>query len=210
MDGVKFNEDHSSTWGLFLNSTDISKPKPKMNYVDIPYGDGSADLTEAMGEIKYSMRGITLTFLYPSSTVNFEALATTLTNLLQGKKVKITLDKDPNYYYYGRCEIDYKKSDILGTIVINAVCDPYKYKVAVTTETYAVTTTRDVVITNGRMTAYPLITTSAAFNITVDGTVYSYAAVTDYQTAIPFLEGDTPVTMAGTGNVTFTWQEGAL
>lgn len=210
MDGVTFNTTHSSTYGIYLSSVEIEKPMPKTSYISIPYGDGDADLTEAYGEVKYNMRKIKMTFQYPSSTLLFETLMTTFANAWQGKKVKITFDKDPNYYYWGRLNIGYGKKDIIGEISVEAYCEPYKYKLAVTSQTEAVTTSKAVTITNDRMRAYPLITTDASFSIVKDGVTYSYGTVTDYQTTIPLNEGSNSLTVTGTGNITFEWQEGAL
>lgn len=210
MDGVTFNTTHSSTWGLYLSSTDIEKPTPKTSYVDIPFGDGSADLSEASGEVKYAMRKVNMKLQYVSTTALFETKLTAFANELQGQKVKIIFDKDPTYYYYGRLNISYSKKGVIGEVVVEAICDPYKYKLAVTEQTESITTSGTVTIHNDRKKAYPKITTTAAFSIVKDGVTYSYGTVTDLQTTIPLYEGNNVLVCTGTGTITFKWQEGAL
>ena len=210
MNGVKFDDTHSGTWGIYLSNTEIEKPTPKTIFVPIPLGDGSVDLSEASGEVKYDRRIITMSLFYPSSAAQFEDLLTILANEIHGKRKKITFDKDPNYYYVGRCDIDYKKSDVLGTITIKAICEPYKYKLLPTQQIEAVSGSKVVTVANGRKTAFPKITTTAAFSIVKDGVTYSYGAVSSLQTTIPLFEGSNSLTITGTGTITFDWQEGAL
>lgn len=207
--GVTFNNTHTSTWGLILTSTKIEKPAPKTSFIDIPFGDGSADLSEASGEVKYQMRQVVMEFKITDLTA-YEALLTSIANEIHGQKVKITLDKDPTYYYYGRVSVEYNKDTTIGTIVVTALCDPYKYKTAVTSQEEAITTSKSVTIHNDRKKAYPKITTTASFSIVKDGVTYSYGTVTDLQTTIPLLEGDNTLACTGTGTITFEWQEGAL
>lgn len=207
--GVTFNNTHTSTWGLILTSTKIEKPAPKTSFIDIPFGDGAADLSEASGEIKYQMRQVVMEFKITDLT-SYETLMTTIANEIHGQKVKIILDKDPTYYYYGRASVEYDKDVVLGTIIVTALCDPYKYKLAVTEQVEAITTSKSVTVHNDRKTAYPKITTTASFTIIKDGVTYSYGTVTDLQTVIPLYEGDNTLDCTGTGTVTLKWQEGAL
>lgn len=210
LDGVTIDGTHSSNWGLQLASYSIEKPAPKMTYIPIPFGDGSADLSEASGEVKFEMRKVSIILQGVMTTAQFEILATSLANSLNGKKVKITFDKDPNYYYYGRLSIAYQKQKSVGEIAITAICEPYKYKLLPTQQVEAVTASKVVSITNDRKTAFPKITTTAAFSIVKDGVTYSYGIVSSLQTVIPLYEGSNTMTLTGTGTVTFDWQEGAL
>ena len=52
--GILFGNIHSFyDLNLILSAVDIEPAKPKTTYVDVPGGDGSLDLTEALGEVKY-------------------------------------------------------------------------------------------------------------------------------------------------------------
>jgi phage-related protein len=50
-------------------------------------------------------------------------------NEIHGKRVKITIDDDPNYYYLGRVKVNEWESDkATATIVLTAEVEPYKYQ----------------------------------------------------------------------------------
>ncbi len=210
MDGVSFNGIAVSNWGLYLSSCSIEKPTPKTSYIDIPFGDGSADLSEASGEVKFGMRKVSMILQGVMTTSELESLSSVIAGLLHGQKVKIKFDKDPSYYYYGRVSVSYLKAKAIGEIVIEAVCEPYKYKNLLTEQVEVVTTSKVVILHNDRKTAYPKITATASFSIAKDGITYSYGVVSDLQTTIPLFEGSNELTITGTGTITFGWQEGAL
>ena len=67
--GVLFNNIHSFyDLDLILSAVEVPPAIPKMVYVDIPGADGSLDLTEAHGEVKYNDRTISMLFtLNPAS-----------------------------------------------------------------------------------------------------------------------------------------------
>jgi len=138
MDGVTLNGIHCSTWGLILSTVSIEKPTPKTSYIDIPFGDGSIDISEAAGEVKYQDRKITMSLQkFVESKAELETLSAEIAGKLQGKKVKINFDSDPDYYYYGRPIItSYQKTNPLAEIIIEALCEPYKYKNDITEKSY--------------------------------------------------------------------------
>jgi phage-related protein len=211
MKNVSFDGIPASNWGLYLSAPNIEKPTPKTVYIDIPFGDGALDLSESSGEVRYNDRKVGMSLQGVMTSAQLETLATTVANTLLGKKVKIKFDNDPNYYYWGRVSnVAYQKAGGIGEIVVEAICDPYKYKNAVTEQVEVVTTTKAVTLMNVRKTAYPKITTTAAFSIIKDGVTYSYGIVTDFQTTIPLYAGSNALTVNGTGTITFDWQEGAL
>ncbi len=128
MKGVKFDNIHSYyDLHLILSGCSISPATPKENYIDIPGADGSIDLTEALGEVKYNDRTGTLIFsVLPAD--DFEEKKSEISNLLNGKKFKITLDKDPDWFYIGRCSVsDYKADKKLRQITVDLKLQPFKY-----------------------------------------------------------------------------------
>ena len=207
---VTLNDISASTFGLRLSTYSIEKPAPKTAYIDIPFGDGAADLSMASGEMKYSMRKITMILQGIMNTEELEALATSIANMLHGQKVKIKFDKDSDYYYYGRISVAYVKTKSMGEILIEALCEPYKYKTLPTTQSFNVAGSQVVNLLNDRMRAFPKITTTAPFTVTHDGITYSFGTITDQQSVIPLIEGANELTLSGTGTITFEWQEGAL
>lgn len=212
--GIHFGEIHSFyDLNLVLSSVEISPAQPKTNYIDIPGGDGTLDFTEAHGEIKYSDREITMLFsVFPQDDLTFEERKTVVSNALNGKKFKITLDKDAEYYYEGRVTVDdFRQDKNLKQFTITATVHPYKWRQNKTVEVVALTTqSRSVVLKNGRKSVVPTIKVSSHLFLTVDGKLYDlypgeYKILDVYLT-----EGDNVFEMYGAGTATFTYQEGDL
>lgn len=129
MNGIRFGEVHSfEDLNLILSKVDLPPAAVKTVYVENPGGDGSWDLTEANGKVNYKNRTAKFTFsVLPED--DFEAKKTEVSNLLNGRRFKITLDKDPEYYWDGRCTVDqYSSNKKMRQIVVGASVAPYKLK----------------------------------------------------------------------------------
>lgn len=213
--GIYFDDIHSYyDLGLILSSADIPPAKPKTTYVDIPGGDGSVDLTEAHGDVKYSDRDCKFTFTVLSASPGaWEEKKTEVSNALNGKVCKIILDKDSDYYYEGRCTVDDWQSDRnLNQIVIAAKVYPYKRKVVETIITDTLTATaHNVMLPNGRQKVCPMIICSAD-NTTVvfGGNTFSFSAGTHKNLNIQLDQGVNIASVSGTGTIKFQYREGDL
>lgn len=129
--GVLFDDIHSfRDLNLVLAPFVLPPAKPKTTYIDVPGRDGSIDVTEATGKITYKDREFSFTFtVFPEDTMTFEERQTVVSNALNGKRCKITLDKDPDYYLDGRCTVDkHFANKKLRQIVVSVRCAPYKMK----------------------------------------------------------------------------------
>ena len=130
--GVKFGDKHTSTYGIVLSDKTIDTPEPKTESVDIPGADGSIDMTEFLGSVKYKNRKIRLDFSVVNK-LNAELLETYSAILadLHGKRFEsIILDDDPGYKYSGRVTgVTLSSSDSVPRISIEADCEPYKQSV---------------------------------------------------------------------------------
>lgn len=116
-------------WGLILTKQDIGYPAPKTTYINIPHGNGSLDLTEAMGGVKYSDRTGTLEFDLIAPPSERQSLLTNIANYVHGKKHTIVLPDDPHFVYHSRLAINnVQTSYMLNKLVINVVSDPYRVK----------------------------------------------------------------------------------
>ena len=216
--GISFGDVHSyHDLNLILSACDVTPATPKTSYVDIPGGDGSVDLTEAHGEVKYKDRDCQFTFtMNPSDDLSeaaFEEKKTEISNLLNGRVFNITLDKDEDYYFKGRCEVsEYLSDRRLRQFVIKAKVSPYKYKQNVTILKYELSEQgRTVNITNGRKTVSPSITCSNDNTVIVFGdATYNVSAGTHKFLDIQLKEGNNQVTISGAGQVIFCFQEADL
>ncbi len=211
MKGMWFDDIHSyQDLNLILSSVTIPPAAVKKTYVDIPGGDGSVDLTEAHGEVKFKDRECSFTFtVFPYE--DFEEKKTYISNLLNGKRCRLILDKDPDYYWDGRCFINnYTSSKNLHKIVVGATVSPYKLKTAQTTVIISAGSPSVGVLVNSRKSVVPTITTTASADIVFEGNTYNLGVGIHTILNIELKHGNNPVTVTSNAPVTFTYQEGDL
>lgn len=188
MKGVKFGDIHSwNDLDLMLEPFVIPPAIPKTNLLDIPAGDGSLDLTEALGVIRYHDRELVFNFtVNPLSEMTFEEKITQVSNALNGKAFNIMLDKDPDWYWEGRCIVnEHSQNKMIGKIVVKAIVRPYKLRPEIAKHTlsfksYDSTVT---VVNNGRKTVVPEIVgyDNIPFKFTIEGQTFE---ITKYGTKI--------------------------
>ena len=214
MQGIKFNDIHSyRDLNLILAPFQMPPATPKTNFIDVPGADGSIDASESLGEIKFNDRTGNFVFsVLPSD--DFEEKKTQISNRLNGLKCKITLDKDPEFYYLGRLMVnDYKANKMLRQITIDFRVQPYKLKKNVTTIEVAPKTPKapqTVILKNNRMSTVPTITTTKDTTITFGNATLEMNAGTHKFLNIYLKQGENPITVESEGVVSITYQEGAL
>lgn len=209
MKGVKFNDIHSfNDLNLVLAPFQMPPAEPKLNFVELPGADGSLDMTESLGDVKYNDREGSMTFsVLPQD--DFEVKKTEVSNLLNGLKCKIIFDKDPDYFYFGRLSVsDYKADKMLRQITIDFRVQPYKYKKNVTE--VVVNGSKSIVLTNGRMSVVPTITTTSNTTIIFGDATLEMNAGTHKFLDVYLKQGENPITIESDGTVTIKYQEGAL
>lgn len=130
MNGITFGEYHSyRDLQLVISDKTIGTPSPKVETIDIPGGDGVLDLTEVFGEAKYNNRRLSFECSTIVPKTQFLTLFSRVQNLLHGKRMMITLDDDPVWYYIGRITVsDWKADKQVGKLTIDCDCEPFKYK----------------------------------------------------------------------------------
>lgn len=209
-DTIIFGSHTSEEYGLKIRNVDVSSPSPQTVTSVIPGRDSPLDFTEVLGGIHYDNATLTI------SAYNFEdgellvKQEKDCRNDLHGRRMSISLDTDPDYYYMGRCEVEWNTNGNVDIVTIKITCEPYKYKNELTVAEYNITDELDIVLANSRMPANPVITVDASMQLTFDAHVYQLTAGT--HTLLPLLlqEGDNKINITGTGHIKFEWQEGAL
>lgn len=215
MKGVNFGNIHSyNDLNLILAPFTPTPASPQTTFLRIPGRDGSLDLTEAHGEVKYDSRDFNFTFtISPTDTMTFDEKVSQVSNALNGKLCQITLDRDPDYYWFGRCMVDkYLQNKQQKQITVKATVNPYKLKQTETVATFALSSDEQTIsLESGRMAVVPII------ECTDDNTEVSFGEFTSKLSAgrhkvlnIRFVEGFNVLTVKGSGTITFTWQEGEL
>ncbi len=206
---------------LVLGPFVLKPTKPKISLLDIEGMDGSLDLTEANGEVKYYDRELTFTFsVFPQDDLTFEERQSIVSNAINGKRCKITLDKDPDYYFTGRCVVnEYLCDKRLCQIVVIATVAPYKMMHHETVVQVELTGAgQAIILMNKRKSVHPVITTTANnVKVTFKESEYTlktagtYTATTHSELLnLQLKEGANILTVSGNGTITFTYREGEL
>lgn len=215
MKGIKFGIYHSyNDFQLILASKIIGAPSPKTETIDIPGGDGVLDLTDFFGETKYGNRKLSFEFSSLVIPSDFMSLFSMVQNALHGKKMTITLDDDPGWYYTGRISVSEWKADRnVGKLTIDCDCEPYKYQISTTVINRAISGTSTIILANSRKRVVPevKVTSSSGLSVTYgSGSLWTLASGTYLLPELELMEGDNPVTVSGTGSITFTYTQATL
>lgn len=217
--GISFDDIHSYyDLNLILSGLEIPPALPKTNYIEIEGADGSLDLTEVHGEVKFSDRECRFTFTLDPNTCDlsdegFEYKKTQVSTMLSGKVFKIVLDRDAQYYYQGRCTVNEFLSDKrIRQIVVSAKVHPYKFKNEETVVKHELTSELQTLkLSNGRKYVVPEIICSNDNTTVVFGTsTYTFNAGTHKNLGIQLVEGENIVEVKGTGTIEFRYREGDL
>lgn len=209
--GETFHSFHDLN--LILAPFVMPPAEPKIDLLEIEGMDGSLDLTEANGEIKYKDRTPKFTFtVFPPDDLTFEERQTVVSNALNGQRCKITLDKDSDYYWVGRVAVNEHLCDkMLRKIVITATVAPYKLLQHETVETFTLTNTpQTVILVNRRKSVVPVITVTNSAKVIFGGVTQQLSAGTYKVLDFQLKPGNNVFTVSGSGTITFTYQEGDL
>ena len=215
MNGVTFGTYHSyDDFSLILTSKEIAAPKTKTMKTDVEGADGSIDLTDFFGEPKYE----DCTHKFQFSTIvpqnEFLTLFSTIKNAIHGKKMRIVLDDDPLFYYVGRCFVSsFTSEKNIGKIAVECDCEPWKYKAAKTVITQTVSGESTLSLPNLRKRVVPEVLIEADSALHIVYNTYNVWDLGGGSYTLPELElkaGENTVSVTGTGNITFSYQEAAL
>ncbi len=230
MIGATIGTKHTDTWGLRLKQINISMPAAKTMTIDIPGADGILDLSEVLtGDVKYGNRNIELVFDIVNDYYNFPSISSEIANYIHGKKLKLVLDTDKGFYYFGRFSIDNKKSDFrIGEIVISGDVEPYKHEVLSSIEEWMwddfnftssiIRDYKDLVVSGSlaltiqgrRKKVVPTFITNAIMTVTFNGVNYELPIGSTQVLEIELVEGDNILTFTGTGIISVDYRGGSL
>lgn len=196
---------------LVLTSKTIGSPSVKTSVVDIQGSDGVLDYTDYFGEAKFNNMTHTFEFATIVPSRQFMMLFSAIKDAIHGKKMHIVLDDDPDYYYVGRISVsDFTNEKNIGSVSISCDCEPYKYKKNATVVTQAVSGSATITLQNMRKRTVPTITSNASMSFSFGGRTTTHSAGTFIIPTLELVEGNNTVTVTGTGNVSFTYQEGGF
>jgi predicted phage tail component-like protein len=230
--GVKFGSKHSyKDFGLILKKRpELPMPEAKTQYVDIPGMDGSIDMTNAFGTVKYNNRNIKFTFKVIGDRDNWYTRHSELANFLHGQQMKIIIDEDKKYYYLGRPKVnDWESNGNQATLVVDALCEPFKYDInqpsdggwlwdpfsfvdgVIFRDKLPVDGTQNLKITINYLPQIPTFTCDApGMSVTFKGETYNLSEGLNKIFEIELERGDNFLTFAGTGNVKIGYKVASL
>lgn len=215
MNGVTFGTYHSyDDFSLILTSKEIAAPKTKTVKIDVEGADGAIDLTDFFGEPKYEdcTHEFQFSTIVPQS--QFLTLFSDIKNKIHGKKLRISLDADPGFYYMGRCFVSaFTNEKNIGKISVECECEPWKYKAAKTVITQTVSGESTLSLPNLRKRVVPEVLIEADSALHIVYNTYNVWDLGGGSYTLPELElkaGENTVSVTGTGNITFSYQEAAL
>jgi hypothetical protein len=216
---IIFGSYDTAVYGWTLASWSLTAAQEKTNFVNIPGGDGSLDLSTALtgGISVYNDR--TLTAILECSEGNRlsrDALISEMINKLDGMRVDIELPDDPLRRINGRLHIAKNYSDLAHcSVTVTATCKPWKEsntetKITLTSSTSQKTAT---LVNNGRRASVPTLTVSgSSANVLIGygSASKAFSAGTYKWPDLLLTPGEHEITYSGTGALTITYREAVL
>lgn len=131
--GITFDGDKHTyrDFGLICTALHIGLPEIKDNVIPLKGADGYIDLTEIFGRTMYGNRTIKAEFVVKELDEHEWAVnISNLANYLHGRRRKIVLDNDSEYYYDGRITEEHEKEyRPYSKVVLTMDCAPYKKEI---------------------------------------------------------------------------------
>lgn len=207
MKGAIFGDKRSKEdYNAIMNYARITTPTVKENYVDVPGGNSSLDLTEAVSGITLNDGQISFKFTFMN-----DENRSRMKNDLHGKKVKIILERESEYFYEGR--LSCKEGDYAGNIYelyIDARVAPFKQEIRITEHTEQVTAAHDIILMNDRMPAMPSMTVTGDVSIIYNGISVRMSSGTYEIPEITLHEGMNRLHVAGRGSIKLEYRKGRI
>lgn len=205
--GAIFGDRRSrEDYGAVMNYARVTPPAIKENYVDIAGGNSAIDLTEAVGGVAFEDGKISFKFtLYDAENKE------TMKNDLHGKRLKIFLEREPEYYYEGRISVTSEaQTGNIYELCMEARVNPYKMENRITVHDEEVKESKEIIISNTRMPVMPVITVRGNINIKYE--IFSFCLKTGiYEVPeITFQEGINRLKVSGNGSVRLEYRKGRL
>ncbi|MDO5361980.1 MAG: hypothetical protein Q4F03_04940 [Eubacteriales bacterium] len=230
MKGITFGTRHSyKDFGMILTSKSIGLPEPKLETVDVPGRDGVLDLTDTITDsVKYKNRKLSFVFTIKGSHTLFLKILEDVSNYLHGCKMRVILDDDPSFYYFGRCTVnDFKTDKRTGTIQIDVDAEPYKNEInsagqkclwdsfsfrygIIHVSEITVNGTKTFNLVNLKKIVSPTFICSAPMSVTFNNKVIQLHVGEQIVYDIRLQEGNNYLTFSGNGTVTIRYEGGSL
>lgn len=207
IDGTDLLEDY----GYDIESITVrTAPTAKTKYIDITGMDGSLDYTEQDGYVRYKSGTMVIKVSKLANMDEHYQIMPVLKRICHGKKCKIIVPYDQEYYLLGRISLKESCDGYWSSAELTITHEPYRYKIKPTVREKQVSGSAELICRNLGMIALPVINCSAAMTVTFNKKTYNLVVGENQIDEIILLAGDNRLTFSGTGKVTVTYQEGWL
>ena len=202
-------------FGLVVGNNDyIKEPKRRDCLIEVPGRNGYVDYTESIyGEAYYLSRQISVLLGSTKNPASWDNQISGFRNIFEGRKVKLIFSNDPTHYWIGRASVEaYDRQKSIGRFYLRLnSADPYKYKLAATTQTVVLASTEQtIILPNERKRVVPTITNAAEATIRYKYGRYVISAGTHKIADIVLEPGNNTMYVSGSGTLTITYQEASL
>lgn len=211
--GIKYDDITEESLGIRLISVNMGSPEPYLIKTEIPGKSGALDQSEAIsGFTAYAEREVEIIYsLMAESEQDYQEKVANIRNALHGKKRKMVLPSDPEFYYDARLLVEEApENSLFSEITISGTAYPYKRKLNDTLVQKTLSGTATAITCNNLSEpVVPTIEVSAAMKIVFGGKTFEMKAG-KHILDIVFAAGKNVLTITGTGTVKITYKEGSL
>ncbi|RKJ44380.1 hypothetical protein D7X98_12675 [bacterium 1XD8-76] len=206
MYGAVFGDKHTKEdYGAVMNYVRITPPAVKENYVDIAGGNSSIDLTEAVGGVVFEDGEIDFKF-----TLFDAGCKEKMKNDLHGRRMKIILEREPEFYYEGRISvISEKQTGNIYELCMKAKVKPYKLDRVMVHEE-EIKGEKEIILFSDRMPVMPLITVEGNIAVSYEGIRFALEAGVYEIPEITFQDGPNRLKVSGRGKIRLEYRKGQL
>lgn len=207
MNGVLFgNKNSKDDYGAIMNYARITPPSIKENYVDIAGGDSSIDLSEAVGGVVFEDGKISFKFtLFTRAGIN------KMKNELHGKRLRILLEREPDFYYEGRLAVTSEQQvGNIHELYLDARVAPYKLEKQITIHNEEINGTKEIMLFNERMPVMPEITVKGDIQLCYEENRFALKTGLYNIPEITFYEGINRINVSGSGSIRLEYRKGML
>lgn len=230
--GFSFNGIHNDEMKVVMNSRIIQSPAKKKIKDSVPFMNGSYDFSTvgSNGEIVYSERQIVINIGIPAeSNEELQLVYSNLLNwLVDTGKHQLIFDDLDDYYFLGEVESATKLSEVMeyGSFEVTITADPFKVSKEYVgsdiwdtfnfeedyaqTNTYAISGSKSITMTNPGRSVRPLINCTAAMTLVKDGKTYNLAKGDNNIYGLDFKKGTNTMTVSGTGTIKILFRKESI
>lgn len=211
-----FGDHHTyNDWSLVPTSRPLM-PKPEVSpeISVIPGSNTVRDYTDIFapwtGDSPLGLRSASFEFQVTDKLRDWASLYDEISAAVHNKRLNVVLLDEPTWYYPARCWVNEWKSEAHHSlIVIDVMADPYKLEIDPVEREFSAEGTYN--LKGYRMPVIPEITVDSRMTVSINGhpltlDAGTYTDLNDFQ----LREGDNPLVVSGSGNLSVRYLKGAV